>query len=248
MAVPRFYIEALSTGTVRLAEAESMHAGRSRRLSVGDSVVLFDGRGKEAAGKIASAGRGVMEVRVEQVVSLERPRPVLTLAVALPKGPRQEVIIEKCTELGVGGIQPILAKRSVCSASDHKLSRWRKKTIEAAKQSGQCWLPAVYEPVSVEVLLAGTAGFDAILMAVSQGDNRLESRPAEPITGLFGELCGLGTILALVGPEGGWTDGEIEAVLAGGGRPIGLGPNILRIETAAVVLAGIIHGVAGSGE
>ncbi|UCD29600.1 MAG: 16S rRNA (uracil(1498)-N(3))-methyltransferase [Planctomycetota bacterium] len=244
MNVPRFYVEALSAGRIRLPQAEGIHASKSRRLSVNDQLILFDGKGQEGTGRIVSISKDRIDVEVEQVIRRAQPAPSLTLSVALPKGPRQDLIIEKCTELGVSGIQPIFTERSVCSASDHKREKWRRKIIEAAKQSGQCWLPTLYEPRSLKDVIYDADKFDLLLLAVSPA-NEIEGtgKPTE-IVDLLGEISSSKTILALVGPEGGWTDAEINTIIEAGGRPVSLGPNILRIETAAVALAAMIHALS----
>src|SRR5688572_14025361 len=138
MGIARFYSPMLSPGTVRLSESESRHSACARRLSVGDTVVLFDGQGHEAIGQIASAARKDVEVTVEQITERPRPKPALTLAVALPKGPRQDFLIEKLTELGIQALQPIVTERSIAEATPNRIRKWQRTAIEAAKQSGQC--------------------------------------------------------------------------------------------------------------
>jgi len=247
MGKPRFHIETLSVGTVQLSDQESAHAVKSLRLKSGDEVLLFDGRGLEGEGRIISAARASVAVAVDRVVEREKMSPLLTLAVALPKGPRQDVVIEKCTELGIAGLQPIFSERSVCSASEHKLDKWRRKMIEAVKQSGQCRLPELYGPCHLKEVLAGSKRFDKLLIAVSRGDSRLSTCRVLSITDLLSELAGVERVLAFVGPEGGWTDSEITAMVSAGAIPMSLGPNVLRIETAAVALAAMMHAVSRRG-
>ena len=122
MPEARFFSEHLSA-VVQLDEFESRHCVKSRRLSVGDAVVLFDGHGHEAGGVIQAAERGGIRVALGEIISRPRPLPVLTLAVALPKGPRQEVLVEKCTELGVAALWPLVTARSLAEASPHRLEK-----------------------------------------------------------------------------------------------------------------------------
>ncbi len=224
---------------ITLSEQESRHARLARRLSAGDEIVLFDGRGCEATGTITATSRGSVEVAVTQVQARRRPLPELTLAVAMPKGPRQDVVIEKCTELGVAAIQPLLAERSVAGVSDHKRDKWRRATIEAAKQSGQCWLPELLAPTSLEECLARAMSFDLVLAGILPRD-----REPTPILDLIERIRNVRTVLALVGPEGGWTPAESDAMAAAGAIPICLGPNVLRIETAAIGVAAVLHACA----
>ncbi|HOA76004.1 MAG TPA: RsmE family RNA methyltransferase [Phycisphaerae bacterium] len=228
--------ESNSSPTVMLSEHESRHARLSRRLSVGDELVLFDGRGRQAAATIAAVSKSVVEARVGPVVEQPRPAPALTLAVAMPKGPRQDVLIEKCTELSVAAIQPLLTERSVAGASDHKRDKWRRTTIEAAKQSGQCWLPDLPAPASLDQYLVDLSRFDLVLAAMLA-----QQAPSTAVTEMLEPIREARTIVAFVGPEGGWSPREADALLAASAVPVSLGPNVLRIETAAIALAALAH-------
>ncbi|GMV97580.1 MAG: ribosomal RNA small subunit methyltransferase E [Phycisphaerae bacterium] len=227
MGAPRFYVKGLQAGVVRLDEREADHARRSRRLSAGDEVALFDGLGREARGRIASAGRGAVDVAVESLRLCPRAEPALTLAAALPKGPRQDFLVEKCAELGVAGIVPLVTRRSVSNASGHRLDRWRRTAIEAAKQSGQAWIPDLATP---ELL-------DEAVRRIRVHDRAWVAMPG----GSWPEVPDCGTLLAFVGPEGGWADDEIALLLEHGCAGVSLGPNVLRIETAAIALAALVH-------
>ncbi len=231
MADPRFHVPELSGPVVQLTGPEARHACQARRLRQGDAVVLFDGNGREARGEISKLSGTEVQVHVSQVRTSARPCPALTLAVAVPKGPRQDFMIEKCTEFGVAAIWPIVTARSVCSASEHKLDKWRRTTIEAAKQSGQCWLPELSPPRRLEDVLAETSGFDTALVAAPGTESMLD---------VVAALAGTRGVLAFVGPEGGWTEGELQGLTANGCRPVSLGPHILRIETAAIAIAAVM--------
>ena len=239
MADPRFYAERCDTERIVLAAHEARHALKSRRLSVGDPVALIDGRGTEAFGRIASATSSTAEVAVERVAHQPRPRPTLTLWVAMPKGPRQDVLIEKCCELGTGVVCPLRSARSVADVSDHRRAKWRRTAIEAAKQSGQCWVPDFPASVDLGQALAECTRFDRVLLAVSPS-GRDDPPPASALE-LSADLRNVSSVAAFVGPEGGWTDDEVAAIRNAGARTIHLGPNTLRIETAAILLAGLIH-------
>lgn len=228
MATARFYSPMLSPGTVRLSENESRHSAGARRLSVGDAIVLFDGSGHEATGHIATVSRKGVEVTIGDIALRPRQTPALTLAIALPKGPRQDFLIEKCTELGVRALQPIVTERSIAEATPHRLQKWQRTAIEAAKQSGQCWLPEFHEPKSLAELVKDFNRFDRVLLMKPGGDRLELSSP-------------INSLLAIVGPEGGWTDDEVALLVSSGAKAVSLGPNILRIETAAIALAAMVH-------
>lgn len=226
---------------IELPEQEAHHATGSRRLSVGDALIAFDGRGNEAAGEIVSVSRRTVQVRVGDIITRPRPRPALTLAVALPKGPRQDELIEKCTELGTAVVQPLLTERSVSQASDHKREKWQRTGIEAVKQSGQCWLPEFAVPAKLDQVLSRRGEHDLMLAALLPKDGK-----PVPVTACLERLAAAKSVLALVGPEGGWSPAEAEALMGAGAIPVSLGPNVLRIETAAIAMAAMVHACAGA--
>jgi 16S rRNA (uracil1498-N3)-methyltransferase len=241
MSDPRFFIERLSTDTLELPASEVQHAIKSRRLSVGSRVVLTDGRGAEAPATIVRASRDQLEIQVESVHHRPRPKPELTLAVALPKGPRQDILVEKSTELGVARIQPIQCMRSIAAAGEHRLDKWQRKGVEAVKQSGQCWIPEFKRLTPLNDVLADLSRYDRAFVTTTE-----PTVDRQPKTGLelITTLATLSTLCVFVGPEGGWSPEELLAFTDVGVEPISLGPNILRIETAATSVAAIVHAIA----
>ena len=272
MNLPRFHVRDLNASPIALSEAEARHARRSRRLSAGDRVALFDGQGRQATGRILDAAGRRVTVALDHITLILRPKPALTLAFAIPKGPRQDLLVEKSTELGVAVLQPINSARSVADASAHRLEKWHRTAVEAAKQAGLAWLPDIRPILSLEQLLADAIRYDLTLIALSPANtsNRTTSvsegpspRPLpdigsrastatihdpaiHPISDLFPTLRAADAVLALVGPEGGWTNGEVARALSARATPVSLGPNTLRIETAAVALAAALHALLTS--
>lgn len=229
MADPRFYTgpQKLEPGVVALCETESRHAASSRRLAVGDEVVLFDGRGSEAHGRIESIDRRVVRVEIAAVARRDADAPVrLTLAVAFPKGPRQDVLVEKCTELGVAAIWPMRCERSIAEPSAHRLEKLRRTVIEACKQSQRAWLCELREPVSFAEVLGAVGRFETAVIADGNSDRSAAGGPTSHKS-----------VLALVGPEGGFTTAELEAARGAGCGVLRLGQTILRTETAAIAAA-----------
>lgn len=224
---------------LNLPEAEARHAIGSRRLSVGDDLVVFDGRGSEAKAHIVEVSRKTVRVRVADVTAHPRPVPALTLAVAMPKGPRQDEMIEKITELGTAVVQPILTERSVAQASEHKRDKWHRTAIEAAKQSGQCWVPEFRPQASLEQVLEDIAGFDVRLAAMLPEDG-----PAASVLACLDAIRAAGSVVAFIGPEGGWSPEETGRLRQAGTAPVSLGANVLRIETAAIAMAAVVHACA----
>lgn len=206
-----------------LAPGDRHHLERVRRLREGDDLSVTDGRGAWRWCRF-----GVALEADGEVVHDPAPAPPITVAFALVKGERPELVVQKLTELGVDRIVPFLAERSVVRWEPDKAERNRERlarvALEAAMQSRRTWLPEVAPVTSFDevVALPGAAGAD---------------RDGEPPT--------LDRPTLLVGPEGGWSPQERAALRS----LVGLGPTVLRAETAAItgaaVLCALRSGVVG---
>jgi 16S rRNA (uracil1498-N3)-methyltransferase len=220
----RFFLaEPPSHGRGRLVGDEARHLVRVMRCRVGDEVVAFDGRGTSWRARVASIGRdeAVLDLGAAVVEAATRDAP-LTLAVALPKGDRQKWLVEKLTELGVPRLVPLVTTRGVAEATPAAVERLGRSVIEACKQCGRDTLMAIAEPRTVAEVVAAHRATGGIVVA---------DRGGAPLAGFDRP------VVALVGPEGGFTAEELVAVEAAGGRRVSLGPHVLRIETAAIALA-----------
>ncbi len=230
MPLPRLFCPDLNPGSVTLPPEEARHAVTVLRAAVGDDMELFDGNGGQAGGVITHVGERGLVVEVRQVE--RRPFELLrriTLAVAMPKTHRQGYLVEKCTELGVAAIWPIITERSVTRPRPAALEKWSRRAVEAAKQSGRSWLPTFTNPQPFRETLARIGEFDAAGMTeVGFGlplfASFLAARPDAS------------SLLVWVGPEGGWSDAERKQAVGAGAVLTGLGPNVLRTETAAVAV------------
>jgi 16S rRNA (uracil1498-N3)-methyltransferase len=207
---------------------EAHHAVAVRRLRVGEQVVLTDGSGTSVRGAVTSTGKRVFAVAVDEVTRHQPPTPDLVVVQALPKGDRGELAVEVLTEVGVARIVPWAAARSVAvwkgERAAKSLARWRSTAREAAKQARRAWFPEVSEPVATDALAALLA--DADLAVV------LHEEAASPLAAL--EVPAAGTIVVVVGPEGGLTEDEVAAFAAAGAVPVRLGAEVLRTSTAGV--------------
>ncbi len=246
MRQPRLYCPDLCPGTVELSPEESSHLVASLRATEGSEVVLFDGAGGEATGVLQRAHRRRAQVVVGPVT--RRPFELayrLTLAVAMGRTHRQGYLVEKCTELGVAAIWPIVGARSVARPDKDAVAKWSRRAIEAAKQSGRAWVPEIAAPMHFAELLGRVEEFDAAAVAdpSSSGPGRCAVIPFDTV---LAALPAEGTVLALVGPEGGWSDDERAQLQAGRMATatrltvVSLGPTILRTETAAVALCAAV--------
>ena len=223
----RFFLSAPPReGRGLLTGDEARHLARVMRCKVGDVVAVFDGSGVAWQGRVASIGRDEVTLELGAAVASSRqPAVPLTLAVALPKGERQKWLIEKLTELGVEQLVPLVTSRGVAEATPAAVDRLRRGVIEACKQCGRDSLLSIGEPRTITELVAAPRE-DALLVVAD--------RDGEAATTLLAEAR---AVVALVGPEGGFTAEELALIEAAGGRRVTLGPHMLRVETAAIALA-----------
>lgn len=212
---------------LNLASEEAHHLAHVLRLEAGERIVLLDGCGWEAKAEVVSIRKGQVAVRVleSREVNREASRR-LTLAVSLPKGDRQKLLVEKLTELGVGRLVPLLCHRSVAQPVDTALARLEQHVISACKQSGRTRKMEIAAPLEIGELCQLTQPVQRVVAHPgSQASIRLEQLAGEEL-------------LAAVGPEGGFTEDEISSLAATGWQCLDLGARLLRIETAAIGIAG----------
>ena len=234
MSPPRLYCPTLTAGLNPLPEEESHHAIAALRVRLDQKVTLFDGQGGEAVGRVRRLGKQHLEVEVPRIS--RRPFELtcqLTLAVAMPKAHRQGYLIEKCTELGVAAVWPITTERSVVRSRRGAVEKWRRRAIEAAKQSDRCWVPQLPPPQTFEESLerAGESASAAIMDPGATASLFRDFLLAAP---------DVTSVIVWVGPEGGWSDDERRRAAGAGAKPTKLGPTVLRTETAAVAVCAAI--------
>jgi 16S rRNA (uracil1498-N3)-methyltransferase len=231
----RYFVESPIEGSqARLVGGEAHHLAHVMRAKVGHEVTLFDGSGAEFPARVERIERAEIVLAVPERREVSRELPFeLTLAVALPKGDRRRWLVEKAVELGVTRLLPLQVERAI--GQDVGAARLRQTVIEASKQCGRNRLLEIAEPAPLAGVLDGT-GRDALrLIAHTDDDGGRES---------LGEILARTPIpsrVALaIGPEGGFTDGELQMARADGWIAISLGPRILRVETAALAATATI--------
>jgi 16S rRNA (uracil1498-N3)-methyltransferase len=226
MSKPTFYLAEgfKEDSLITLSGKEAWHALGVRRLDVGDSIRLIDGRGNVAVARVESLqGRNQASLSVADVMHIHPQIPDIILATAIAKGDRQSTLLDMATQLGISAWQPLQCHRSVSKLGKNSYERWQRICLEACKQSGTAWLPELF-PIDKPEEVAKTA--------CAEGREVLLAHPDGEATQLAGDR----DKLLMVGPEGGFTDEEVKRIVAAGARKISLGQNILRIETAAVSL------------
>lgn len=206
---------------------EARHLTSVMRAAVGDEVTLFDGSGAEFSARVAAIRKGAVELSISQRREISRELSLsLTLAVALPKGERQKWLVEKATELGVTRMVPLVTERGVAQPVESALERLRRAVIEASKQCGRNQLLEIAPAVPAAEFFTAAPTSAARLIADPSG---------QALSAL--DVSQYGEILAVVGPEGGFTPAELAAAASSGWQAVSLGSRILRVETAAVALA-----------
>ncbi len=218
---------------VILTGTEAHHLARVLRKQAGDEVELFDGQGTTALAVVERISKRDVSLKLmTQPETRARRRPLITLAVAPPKGDRFRWLVEKATEIGVHQIIPIQTERSVVDPGDKKLEKLRLTMIGACKQSGRNHFMVIQPSQTLETLRESEA---------RRGITFYGDVPAPHIVSPFQKIGDSSSeILVVVGPEGGLSQAEIEMLGSWGARPICVAPHTLRIETAAIALASVL--------
>lgn len=226
MSMPTFYLkEGFSADSlITLSGKEAWHALGVRRLDVGDSIRLIDGKGNIAHARVETLeGRNKASLSVGEVEHIPPQTPNIILATAIAKGDRQSTLLDMATQLGISAWQPLQCHRSVSKVGKNSFERWQRICLEACKQSGTAWLPHLLPVAKPEdVAKAASAEGREVLLAHPDGESMYVTNNKDKCL--------------MVGPEGGFTDEEVKRIVDAGARKISLGQNILRIETAAVSL------------
>jgi 16S rRNA (uracil1498-N3)-methyltransferase len=226
--IPRFHCPfPLAPGAVvDLPPEAAHHASKVLRMNDGDGVILFDGRGGEWFGSLRRVGK-TMAVALESFDDTDREPPLsITLVQGLPAADKMDWIVQKAVELGVAAIRPVVCRRSLVRLSgerkERRVAHWQAVAVAACEQCRRNRVPEVAPLVDLPQFLAETAAQNALRLVLAPGaGHRLAelSKPTGPAT-------------LLVGPEGGFEDGELAAAASVGFQAVGLGPRVLRTETA----------------
>ncbi len=227
--------DAVAGGVIRVTGDEARHAIAVARLRVGERVAVGDGAGLVVEGAVTSVEAGELVVEVHDVRREPRPAPELWIAQALAKGARDELAVQAATELGVSGVIPWQAERSV-SRWDGKAAkgreRWQSVVREASKQAIRAWVPEVAALADIRALWA----FDGAILP-------LEPTAATPLSTI--DLPEARRILLVVGPEGGISPAELAALDEAGALSVRLGTEVLRTSTAGPAALAVLNARLG---
>ncbi|VGO17324.1 Ribosomal RNA small subunit methyltransferase E [Pontiella desulfatans] len=208
-----------------LSPEESHHLARVLRVQEGQEIILFDGQGGVAEGLICAVSKTAVEVNVSRQWNVPRPAVEIDLILAVPKPDRWELVLQKAVELGATAIRPILTQHTEYKSNPKKQERWGKIVLNAAQQCEVRWLPKLHGLERLDAILPALAGYDLVLVgSLYEG--------AKPFRNVA--MHGKAKIALLIGPEGDFSEKEVEALVEAGAIPVSFGDRILRTETAAI--------------
>jgi 16S rRNA (uracil1498-N3)-methyltransferase len=242
----RFYLapETWNSVAPMLSGSEAHHAREVLRMKAGEKLVLFNGQGREITAEIVDLSGAELRLRKLHEAETQPLQCRIVLGQAIPKGKNMELIVQKAVEIGAAEIAPIISDRTIVQidseSAAQKQSKWRQIAIEAAKQSGQNWLPRVHTPRKLAEFfsMASEQSFDLRLIGSLQPD----ARHLKKILADYSKEHELrpSSVLMLIGPEGDFTPAELSLARRHGCQPITLGPIILRVETASIYCLSIL--------
>jgi len=240
MSTNRFFISAsdIKGDRVRLSPEQSHQIQHVLRLQPRDTIVVLDDSGTEYDVTLTKVDRRETEGQVtsrQQAPGEPAARVVLFQSILMRE--KFEWVLQKGTEIGIARFAPVLTARSlvrVKDLEDKKLDRWRRIVAEAAEQSQRGRIPQIDQIVKFDEAVSSLTGFDRSLIAAPSPEG---PSLRETLQSLSGKPA---SVAVMVGPEGGFTEEEVEAACAGGAVPISLGPRILRTETCAIVAPALI--------
>jgi 16S rRNA (uracil1498-N3)-methyltransferase len=237
VSVPRFHVAGAGPGSrIELPDHSAHHAREVLRLRAGAQVRIFDGEGAEFEATLDSVTRQGVLARLGGPTTPRCPESPLRVVLALPplKGDHMETVIQKATELGVAEIHPVVTVRTDAAGrpalQGSRQDRWEKVASGAAEQCGRAVVPVIRPTTRLDELLAIPSEGRRILFLETPGQPPLTATGPRPPSAL-----------ALVGPAGGWEPAEAARIQAAGFEAAGLGPRILRAETAAIAAVTVLQ-------
>ena len=231
-------IEAVVGSSAQLTGSEARHAVTVSRVQVGERVLIGNGAGLTVSGPIVRAEPGLLEIEVDEVTREPSSPPGIWLAQALAKGDRDELAVQAATELGIDGVIPWMAQRSISRWEGAKVAkghaRWEAIVREASKQAIRTWIPEVGELVSTKQLA---------LLAAHTRMLVLDPTGSEALTELSPETDR--DVVLVVGPEGGIAPAELQMLVAAGAVIVRLGSTVLRTSTAGPAAIAVLNAKLG---
>lgn len=240
--MPRLFIyEKLEVGDeIVVSGEEAHHIIRVLRLGHGDLVSISDGKSEESVGVISEVDTRSTKIKIRVLYKnkFEETKPTITLLQGLPKGEKFDWIIQKCTEIGVSRIVPIITQRTVVNIApaklEHRMMRWKKIAEEAAKQSMRMDIPEIVELLTFDEALKE---IDRHHLSIIPWEQERDISLKKVLKDIDQSIT---KVAVFIGPEGGFSPDEAEMARTHGAVPVSLGPRILRTETAAIAACSIL--------
>ena len=239
----RFFVKEIhgTEKAVLITGKELHHLRDVLRLKKGDEVIIFDGKGLEFTGKIEGLGKNEARfIIAKQLHPSKESAFEIILCQGLTKGEKMELIIQKATELGVSRIVPFVAQRVVPKLKNEQIAkktqRWQHIAIEASKQCGRGIIPAIEAPATLTEVLSRWSMNKENYVKLIPWEVEKEHTLKDILKGNKPAGC-----IALIGPEGGFSEAEVNQAKEMGFMSVSLGPRILRAETAAISMVTIIQ-------
>ena len=236
--LPRFLAESIdaSAGTARLSADEARHLAQVLRLAAGDEVAVFDGAGREFRARVERVGRDGAELRLlEDVPAAPEPVVHLTLAQGVIKGEKMDDLVRDATMMGVAAIEPLVTEHTAAHMKEGRApERWRRIAIASAKQCRRAVVPAIGPGMSLPDWLGQDRAELRVLLV--EPSAAIEGHPVSTLGSTRPASASL-----MVGPEGGWSVGEIGAAVRSGCVPITLGRRTLRADAVPIIAIGLLQ-------
>jgi len=216
----------LQKDVATLFSEEAHHLVRVLRVKAGQEIVLFDGAGQVAEAVLESVSKQLITARVQHRFSIPAPTVQIDLMQALPKLDRWDLILQKGVELGVRHIWPLKTQHTIFSPNEKRHKRWEKIILNAAQQCEVRWLPVLHSTQDLSFICTQLSEYDLVLVG-SLYDG------AQPLRKVLAGKTPKKVAL-LIGPEGDFSEKEVQLLQQAGAIPVSFGDRILRTETAAI--------------
>jgi 16S rRNA (uracil1498-N3)-methyltransferase len=237
----RFFVNStnISGDSIIISGEDVNHIKRVLRLGSGDSITVTDGSGIDYKVEIVNLNESSIETRIIQSIKNVTEPPVeIILYQGLPKSDKMDYVIQKGVELGLKGIVPVITERTVVKLANKKdeqkkCDRWNRISMEAAKQSNRGIIPSVELPIAFKEAINAAKDFDISLIPY-------EKERSNGLKNVILNRTDIKRVSVFIGPEGGFTEKEIDMAVENGIHPVTLGPRILRTETAGIAVLSIL--------
>lgn len=233
----RFFVQLqnILDDKVIIDDKEDFNHFKVLHIKKGERIIISDGMGNDYEAEVWAIGKDKIEARIIKAIPSTEASVDVTLYQALPKAAKMDLIVQKCTELGINAIVPVVTERVVVKWDDGsgKLNRWRRIAYESSKQCQRSRIPYIHDPIGFEELLKRIPTYDIFILPY-------EIENVVRLKDVIKNGSHFKNIGVFIGPEGGFSDWEVVRAVESGARVVTLGPRILRTETAGFVTVSII--------